>query len=326
MSAAPVVVAVSLVVLLVLLRFSVHKVDEGHVGVYWRGGALQKRITEPGFHLKFPVVDQFEEVQVTIQTDKVINIPCGTSGGVMLTIDKVEVVNRLKKEHVYETIKNYTVNYDKIWIFDKIHHEINQFCSKHTLQEVYIDLFQDVDELLGKALQNDADTWAPGVEIIAVRITKPNIPRQVLQNYESMEAEKTKLLIVTQTQNVIKKEAETERLRATIEAEKVAAISQIKMEQQILEQRGLQTMKRIEDEMLLEYRKALADAHYYQITREAMANQAMLTPEYLTLQAIASISNNTKIYFGKDINAMYVDFVQTLLEYQKAASSLNKKN
>jgi hypothetical protein len=31
-----------------------------------------------------------------------------------------------------------TVHYDRIWIFDKIHHEINQFCSKHSLQEVYI--------------------------------------------------------------------------------------------------------------------------------------------------------------------------------------------
>ena len=46
-----------------------------------------------------------------------------------------QVVNRLKKESVFETIRDYGVNYDKIWIFDKIHHEINQFCSKHTLQE-----------------------------------------------------------------------------------------------------------------------------------------------------------------------------------------------
>ena len=26
--------------------------------------------------------------------------------------DKVEVVNRLKQEYAYETIKNYTINYD----------------------------------------------------------------------------------------------------------------------------------------------------------------------------------------------------------------------
>lgn len=42
---------------------------------------------------------------------------------------QVEVVNRLKKEMVYDTVKNYTVHYDQTWIFDKIHHEINQVCG-----------------------------------------------------------------------------------------------------------------------------------------------------------------------------------------------------
>jgi len=55
-----------------------------------------------------------------VQTDKVTNIPCGTAGGVLIYFDHIEVVNRLRKEHVYGTIKNYTINYDKTWIFDKI--------------------------------------------------------------------------------------------------------------------------------------------------------------------------------------------------------------
>ena len=50
------------------------------------------------------------------------------------------------------TIKNYTVNYDKTWIYDKIHHEINQFCSKNTLQEVFIDKFDELDEKLVEVL------------------------------------------------------------------------------------------------------------------------------------------------------------------------------
>ena len=42
---------------------------------------------------------------------------------------------------VYDTVKNYTADYDKTLIYNKIHHELNQFCSVHSLQEVYIDLF-----------------------------------------------------------------------------------------------------------------------------------------------------------------------------------------
>ncbi len=82
----------------------------------------------------------------------VFDIPCGTAGGVVIEFDHIEVVNRLKKSYVHETIKNYTINYDQTWIFDKIHHEINQFCSKHTLQEVFIDKFDSLDDQLAIAL------------------------------------------------------------------------------------------------------------------------------------------------------------------------------
>lgn len=34
----------------------------------------------------------------------------------------------VSQEFVYETVKNFTVKYDKPLIFDKIHHELNQVC------------------------------------------------------------------------------------------------------------------------------------------------------------------------------------------------------
>jgi hypothetical protein len=33
--------------------------------------------------------------KVTLQTDEVKNVPCGTSGGVMIYFDRIEVVNHL---------------------------------------------------------------------------------------------------------------------------------------------------------------------------------------------------------------------------------------
>jgi len=319
------ILAVIFAVLVGLLQFSIHKIDEGHVGVYWRGGALINRTTQPGFHLKVPFLDSFENVQITLQTDKVTNIPCGTSGGVMIYFERVEVVNRLKMEHVYMTIKNYTINYDKIWIFDKIHHEINQFCSKHSLQEVYIEQFHTVDERLGQALQESCDTWAPGIEIIAIRITKPKIPDVVLKGYEQMEGEKTKLLVATQSQRVSQKEAETEKMKATIEAEKVAQVSKIKMEQQILEKESELTMKKLEDEALLFHEKTTTDAHFYKIQKNAEANQVLLTPEYLKLEMIKSIANTTKIYFGPALQTMFLEFLDLLTNKQLSGDIQLKK-
>ena len=134
------------IVLAVCVSTGLHKVDEGHIAVYFRGGALLSSTAMPGWNLKVPVVTTYEQVQITVQTDKVNNVPCGTSGGVLIYFDQIEVVNRLNKDLAHQTIKNYTVNYDKTWIYDKIHHEINQFCSKNTLQEVFIDKFDELDE------------------------------------------------------------------------------------------------------------------------------------------------------------------------------------
>ena len=71
-------------------------------------------------------------------------------------------MNVLEHGAVYDTVKNYTVDYDKPLIFDKVHHELNQFCSGHNLQEVYIELFDQIDENLKSALQSDLTEMAPG--------------------------------------------------------------------------------------------------------------------------------------------------------------------
>ena len=64
-----------------------------------------------------------------------------------------QVVNRLRKAHVLDIIREYGEDYDHIWIYSKIHHEMNQLCSKSTLQEIYIDKFDEIDEILQAALQ-----------------------------------------------------------------------------------------------------------------------------------------------------------------------------
>ena len=62
-----------------------------------------------------------------------------------------------------------------------------------------------------------------------------------------MEAEKTKLLISTQRQKVVEKDAETERKKAVIEAEKEAQVAKIQYEQKIHEKESKQKMELIDD-------------------------------------------------------------------------------
>lgn len=284
-----------------------HQVPEGHVGCYWRGGALLKEITDPGFHLKLPLITQFESIQVTLQTDLVRDIPCGTKGGVMISFDKIEVVNRLRKEYVYETLLNYGINYDKTWIYDKIHHEINQFCSAHSMQQVYIDMFDQIDDKMKEAIQGDCTKYAPGIEIINVRVTKPNIPSAIKRNFEQMEEERTNALIAFEKQKVAEKEAETQKKIALSEAEKNAQVSMILMEQKLMEKDSSRRQEEIENQMYLAREKSQADANYYRVMREAEANKLKLTPEFLELKFIESIANNSKIFFGEKLPSMILD-------------------
>lgn len=54
------------------------------------------------------------------------------------------------------------------------------------------------------------------------------------------------MLIAEQTQKVVEKEAETERKRAIIQAEKLAQVSKIEFEQKIMEKESIKQISLIE--------------------------------------------------------------------------------
>lgn len=285
----------------------IHRVPEGHVAVTFRGGALQKQIRRPGLITAAPFLDKVHMIQTTVQTDKVTDIPCGTSGGTMIHFDRIEVVNRLSEDAVYETVKNYTVDYDKTWVYDKIHHEVNQICSRSTLEEMYITNFETLDETLRDALQRDIDLYAPGITIIAIRVTKPSIPAAIRANYELIESERTKLAVAQQTQRLVEKQAETERKRELIEAEKAAAVEAVKLERELKMKQNEQKMEAIQDAMATARSKAAADAELYRASKEAEANKLRLTKEVLQLEAVRAIANNTKVFWGEKLPSLYAD-------------------
>ncbi|OON13747.1 eukaryotic phosphomannomutase, partial [Opisthorchis viverrini] len=191
----------------------------------------------------------------TLQTDEVKNVPCGTSGGVVIYFDRVEVVN---------------------------------FLSAPSDQ---------IDEYLKRTLQEDLTVMAPGLFVQAVRVTKPKIPDAIRRNYEAVEAEKTKLLIANQRQKVIEREAETERRKAVIEAEKQAEISAIEWRAKLAAQEHERQISAIADQAQLARSKSLADAEHYRAMREAEASRLRLTPAYLELAKFQALAQNAKIYF-----------------------------
>lgn len=100
---------------------------------------------------------------------------------------------------------------------------------------------------------------------------------------------------------MVEKEAETERKRAIIEAEKQAQVAKIQLDQQILEKDSIRKMSEIEDITHLAKQRAMADAKFYSAEREAAANKMTLTPEYLELSRYRALTQNAKMYFGSSL-------------------------
>lgn len=61
-------------------------------------------------------------------------------------------------------------------------HHHHQRTTKHSLQEVYIDMFDQLDEALQEALQQQVDKFNVGIDIIQIRVTKPKIPPEIERN------------------------------------------------------------------------------------------------------------------------------------------------
>ncbi len=282
---------------------SVHQIQEGREGVYYKNGALMDQTTKPGIHFKLPFVTTFAEVVHTVQTDSVENVPCGTASGVLINFGKIEVVNRLSRTHLLETVRNYTVNYDKTWIYDKIHHEVNQFCSKNTLQEVYITKFDTLDDHLAEQLRVDLLKWAPGIEIISVRVTKPVVPAHILQKFEQVEAEATNLQIATNKQLVEKKQAETREEQATILARQLAKVAAVENEQAIEKKQSEFTIQEIENLRQM----SIADTKFYESQKLAEGNKILLTEEFLKYEQVKALGSISKIYFGESIPDVLVE-------------------
>ncbi len=63
----------------------------------------------------------------------------------MLKFPKIEVVSQLKPESIYPTVKNYSTNYNQLFIVDKIHHLVNKYCSAYNVHQIAIDKFEQMD-------------------------------------------------------------------------------------------------------------------------------------------------------------------------------------
>merc|ERR1719230_57625 len=143
----------------------------------------------------------------------------------------------------------------------------------------------------------------------------------VRAQYERVEEQITKLRVATEEQKLIEKQAETERKRALIEAEKLAAVEAVQLQRTIKQKETEQQVAEIANQMHSAKARSEADAELYRAAKEAEANKMKLTPELLQLEAVRALSNNTKIFWGEKLPSLYADGARLLADGGAAGAS-----
>ena len=86
--------------IVVFLASSGHKIMEGTVGIYFRGGALQDKVTYPGIHFTMPFITEIERIKIRPRTDTLNPVSAVTKDGIMNTFRNVEVISDVNPQKV----------------------------------------------------------------------------------------------------------------------------------------------------------------------------------------------------------------------------------
>jgi len=288
-------------IIIACIADSYHKIHEGNVGVYYKYGALQERVSDPGVHFLLPFIEDFKEVRIRPETFTMEDVRAITKDGIENTFKELTTITTVRKDKLVPMTKKFGTDFKKALVFDRIKEELRIFCANHTIDEVYNTMFLDiVDTVLTNVRTSIKRLGEEGVEILNLVIPKPEIPADIAHNYKQVKVQWTEQLVATQQQKTEKIKKETELIKALADAEREKQVLEIHIEEKILEKEGEKNISMINNEIRKEAEENDAKIKKYKIEQEALANAQLHTPEYVKLHLAKSISNNTKFYFSEN--------------------------
>ena len=104
--------------------------------------------------------------------------------------------------------------------------------------------------------------WAPGIEIISIRITKPRIPERIRANFEEMEQTKVQYMISSERQKVTQEQELTKQKQAMIQTLSKLDVKVIELDKEIKLRENDLKLAVIEAEIYYERAKAETDARF----------------------------------------------------------------
>lgn len=295
------------VLAIVLSYLGSYRIPEMHVGLFYFGGALQSEVAQPGFQWRPPFLTKLKTIPLAFQTLVINDTPCGTKGGVIVSFDRIETVHRMSSSRVWDTVRLYGADYSKTWISDVLPALVNDLCSTMDLAELYILKFDTLDEKLVKLLRDHIAKNVEGLEIIAVRLTKPTIPQSIREKYMVVTETQSRVPVLLSEQKTEIKKLETLQKQAIIQAKKQLDVAAITVQQQVEKAHTRVQIEKIQAD--IDFKRAVEkiDSMLYQTLKEAESNERKLTPSFLNLERATTMLQNTEIVFGDQIPSTILD-------------------
>lgn len=132
-----------------------------------------------------------------------------------------------------------------------------------------------------EALQKVTQVWAPGIQIIGIRVTKPRIPEKLKYLFEKMESERANLFIEQEKQKTQVLNAKTDANQRLIMANQQYEVDKINLEKKLLNAQNQAKVAKIENEMYASREKARIDGTFYKDLKELETIKAKLSNSYL---------------------------------------------
>jgi len=293
------VVVVAVAIIVACIVDSYHKINEGFVGIYFRHGALQTRVTEPGVHFMLPFFEDYKEVKIRPETYSMDPVPSITKDGITNTFREITAITKIKREKIVFMAKTFGMDFKKALVYDRIKEDLRIFCANHTIDEVYNTMFLDI---VGHVTENVKMSikrlGQDGIEILNLVIPKPEIPTDIARNYKQVKVQWTEQLVATQQQKTEKIKKETELIKAVADAERHKKVLEIEIQERIMEKEGNKNVSLIENEIKRVAESNEADIAKYKLEKEAEANELLYTEQYTKLHLAKSLTQNAKFYFS----------------------------
>jgi len=294
-------VVVALALTIGMLAHSLHHIDEGHVGVYFKYGALGDSLGFPGLNTMTPWVSTYEQITVRPLSEKLYTFTAVTKDAIPITFHEVEVISSVPAKNVPWLVKTFGVNFRTVLVYDRLREEVKRYCFGHDIDDVYNEKFTEMSELVINETNKNIQRLAEGkLEIINLIIPKPEIPHDIAANYQKVKVEWTEKLVAEKEQEKIQVRKETEEIKAIADANREKEVKKIEIEKQILQKEAEKNISMIENERYRLAEENKANVLKYMKEKEAEGNKLVFTDEYMKIHMAKVFSNNTKLYFSGD--------------------------